>query len=123
MQEVRLWRAALCPLSVDGMIVGASMTLLSDARHGRKGGPLPWALLIIGSGASLAADVAVKLHGSCWSGANTMRRLRTSGADPAHSRRGQVQAVAAEDHTGLRLVGGHQINQRLYQSTGRERGT
>ncbi|MFF8763490.1 DUF2637 domain-containing protein [Nocardiopsis dassonvillei] len=53
------WRAALFPLSVDGMIVGASMTLLSDARHGRKGGLLPWALLIIGSGASLAANVAV----------------------------------------------------------------
>ncbi|WP_236572316.1 DUF2637 domain-containing protein [Nocardiopsis sp. FR4] len=53
------WRAALFPLSVDGMIVGASMTLLSDARHGRKGGLLPWALLIIGSAASLAANVAV----------------------------------------------------------------
>ncbi|MBB5491972.1 hypothetical protein HNR07_003109 [Nocardiopsis metallicus] len=53
------WRAALFPLSVDGMIVGASMTLLSDARHGRKGGLLPWALLIIGSVASLAANVAV----------------------------------------------------------------
>jgi membrane protease YdiL (CAAX protease family) len=45
------WRAALFPLSVDGMIVGASMTLLSDARHGRKGGLRPWALLIVGSGA------------------------------------------------------------------------
>ncbi|WP_435112207.1 DUF2637 domain-containing protein [Nocardiopsis synnemataformans] len=53
------WRAALFPLSVDGMIVGASMTLLNDARNGRKGGLLPWALLIIGSGASLAANVAV----------------------------------------------------------------
>ncbi len=53
------WRAALFPLSVDGMIVGASMTLLSDARHGRKGGLLPWGLLIIGSAASLAANVAV----------------------------------------------------------------
>ena len=53
------WRAALFPLSVDGMIVGASMTLLSDARHGRKGGFLPWSLLIIGSAASLAANVAV----------------------------------------------------------------
>ncbi|MFD6949918.1 MULTISPECIES: hypothetical protein [unclassified Nocardiopsis] len=41
------------------MIVGASMTLLSDARHGRQGGLLPWALLIVGSGAPLAADVAV----------------------------------------------------------------
>lgn len=53
------WRAALFPLSVDGMIVASSMTLLSDARHGRKGGVMPWALLIIGSGASLAANVAV----------------------------------------------------------------
>lgn len=35
------------------------MTLLSDARQGRKGGFLPWALLIIGSSASLAANVAV----------------------------------------------------------------
>ena len=53
------WRAALFPLSVDGMIVGASMTLLSDARHGRKGGFLSWTLLIIGSAASLVANVAV----------------------------------------------------------------
>ncbi|GAB3724556.1 DUF2637 domain-containing protein [Nocardiopsis nanhaiensis] len=53
------WRAALFPLSVDGMIVASSMTLLSDARHGRKGGLLPWMLLVIGSGASLAANVAV----------------------------------------------------------------
>ena len=41
------WRAALFPLSVDGMIVASSMTLLSDARNGRKGGILPWSLLII----------------------------------------------------------------------------
>ncbi|MGW9555602.1 DUF2637 domain-containing protein [Nocardiopsis sp. NPDC055551] len=53
------WRAALFPLSVDGMIVASSMTLLSDARNGRKGGLLPWTLFIIGSGASLAANVAV----------------------------------------------------------------
>lgn len=53
------WRAALFPLSVDGMIVGASMTLLSDARQGRRGGLLPWTLLILGSFASLAANVAV----------------------------------------------------------------
>ncbi|MGW9637521.1 DUF2637 domain-containing protein [Nocardiopsis alba] len=37
------WRAALFPLLADGMIVGASMmTLLSDARYGRRGGLLPW---------------------------------------------------------------------------------
>ncbi|GAB2520855.1 hypothetical protein HNR10_000731 [Nocardiopsis aegyptia] len=53
------WRAALFPLSVDGMIVASSMTLLSDARHGRKGGVLPWSLLIIGSRASFAANVAM----------------------------------------------------------------
>ncbi|WP_394324534.1 DUF2637 domain-containing protein [Nocardiopsis sp. RV163] len=32
------WRAALFPLPVDGVIVASSMTLLSDARSGRKGG-------------------------------------------------------------------------------------
>ncbi|MBB4932764.1 hypothetical protein F4561_003584 [Lipingzhangella halophila] len=36
------WRAGLFPLSVDGMIVAASMALLSDARQGRRGGVLPW---------------------------------------------------------------------------------
>jgi hypothetical protein len=53
------WVAALTPLSVDGMIVAASTTLLADSRSGRKGGPLPWALLVAGSVASLAANVAV----------------------------------------------------------------
>jgi hypothetical protein len=53
------WVAALTPLSVDGMIVAASTTLLADSRSGSKGGALPWALLIIGSVASLAANVAV----------------------------------------------------------------
>jgi hypothetical protein len=53
------WVAALTPLSVDGMIVAASTTLLADSRSGSKGGALPWALLVIGSVASLAANVAV----------------------------------------------------------------
>src|ERR1700733_10413561 len=53
------WVAALTPLSVDGMIVAASTTLLADSRAGRKGGVLPWALLAAGSVASLAANVAV----------------------------------------------------------------
>src|SRR5712691_11379543 len=53
------WVAALTPLSVDGMIVAASTTLLADSRSGGKGGALPWALLIVGSVASLAANVAV----------------------------------------------------------------
>ena len=53
------WVAALTPLSVDGMIVAASTTLLADSRSGAKGGVLPWALLVAGSVASLAANVAV----------------------------------------------------------------
>jgi hypothetical protein len=53
------WVAALTPLSVDGMIVAASMTLLADSRSGGRGGLLPWALLAVGSVASLTANVAV----------------------------------------------------------------
>jgi hypothetical protein len=53
------WVAALTPLSVDGMIVAASMTQLADSRDGGRGGFLPWALLVAGSAASLAANVAV----------------------------------------------------------------
>jgi hypothetical protein len=46
-------------MSVDGMIVAASTTLLADLRAGNRGGFLPWALLVAGSAASLAANVAV----------------------------------------------------------------
>jgi hypothetical protein len=53
------WVAALTPFSVDGMIVAASTSLLADSRSGNRGGFLPWALLVVGSVASLAANVAV----------------------------------------------------------------
>jgi hypothetical protein len=53
------WIASLTPLSVDGMIVAASATLLAESRAGRRGAALPWALLVAGSVASLAANVAV----------------------------------------------------------------
>jgi hypothetical protein len=53
------WVAMLTPLSVDGMILAASTTLLADSRAGSRGGVLPWVLLVIGSAASLAANVAV----------------------------------------------------------------
>ena len=53
------WVAALTPLSVDGMIVAASTTLLADSRSGRSGGGLPWVLLVAGGVASLAANVAM----------------------------------------------------------------
>ena len=38
------WVAAPTPLSVDGMIVAASTTLLADSRSGRQGGSLSWLL-------------------------------------------------------------------------------
>ena len=41
------------------MIVAASTTLLAGSRAGERGGVLPWALLVAGSVASLAANVAV----------------------------------------------------------------
>jgi Protein of unknown function (DUF2637) len=53
------WVTALTPLSVDGMIVAASTTLLAESRSGDRGGFLPWGLLVAGSVASLAANVAV----------------------------------------------------------------
>jgi Protein of unknown function (DUF2637) len=53
------WVAALTPLSVDGMIVAASTTLLAESRSGGRGGVLPWVLLAVGSAGSLAANVAV----------------------------------------------------------------
>lgn len=53
------WVAALTPFSVDGMIVAASTTLLADSRSGGSGGLVPWTLLVLGSVASLAANVAV----------------------------------------------------------------
>ena len=53
------WTSALLPVSVDGMIAASSMTLLADSRNDRGSGFLPWALLVIGSMASLAANVAV----------------------------------------------------------------
>ena len=40
------WVAALPPLSVDGMIVAASTTLLAESRSGNRGGLLPWTLLV-----------------------------------------------------------------------------
>ncbi|MFB9879272.1 DUF2637 domain-containing protein [Planobispora siamensis] len=50
--------AAIVPISVDGMIVAASLALLVDSRAGRRGGILPWTFLLVGIGASLAANIA-----------------------------------------------------------------
>ncbi|PZG41515.1 hypothetical protein C1I98_21200 [Spongiactinospora gelatinilytica] len=51
--------AVLIPLAVDGTIVVASMSILLADRYGARGGPLAWNLLIVGSPASLGANVAV----------------------------------------------------------------
>ncbi|WP_052710815.1 DUF2637 domain-containing protein [Pseudofrankia sp. DC12] len=49
--------AAIIPISVDGLIVAASMTLLADSRAGRRRTLLPYALLALSSAASVAANV------------------------------------------------------------------
>lgn len=52
------WRAMLLPLSVDGLVVAASMVLLTRRRVGLPGGWLAWGALLGGVGASLAANIA-----------------------------------------------------------------
>src|SRR5215467_13694374 len=52
------WHAHTLPLSVDGVEIVASLVLLADRRTSRRSGWLPWAALLIGTAASLAANVA-----------------------------------------------------------------
>ena len=52
------WRASLLPISVDGLAVAASMTMLVRRRSGASAGVLPWVALLLGLGASLGANVA-----------------------------------------------------------------
>jgi Protein of unknown function (DUF2637) len=52
------WRSWLIPLSIDGLVVAASMVLLTRRRTGLPGGPLAWGALGPGVGASLAANMA-----------------------------------------------------------------
>jgi hypothetical protein len=52
------WRSWLLPLSVDGLAVAASMTMFVRRRAGLPAGPLAWLALLLGLGASLAANVA-----------------------------------------------------------------
>jgi len=52
------WRSWLLPVSVDGLAVAASMTMLVRRRAARATGVLPWVALLLGLGASLAANVA-----------------------------------------------------------------
>ena len=50
--------AALFPISVDGLIVAASLVLLARRRSGLPGGALPWAGLLLGITATIAGNVA-----------------------------------------------------------------
>jgi lipopolysaccharide export LptBFGC system permease protein LptF len=52
------WRSWLLPLSVDGLIVAASMVMLTRRAAGRPAGPLAWGSLVLGIAASVAANVA-----------------------------------------------------------------
>ncbi|MGH9248383.1 MAG: DUF2637 domain-containing protein [Acidimicrobiales bacterium] len=52
------WRAWLLPVSVDGLVVAASMSILVRRRAGLTAGSLAWTSLLAGIGASLAANVA-----------------------------------------------------------------
>jgi hypothetical protein len=52
------WRSWLIPLSIDGLVVAASMVLLTRRRNGLPGGLLAWGALGAGVVASLAANMA-----------------------------------------------------------------
>jgi Protein of unknown function (DUF2637) len=52
------WRAWLVPISVDGLAVAASMTMLTRRRAGLPAGGLAWTALLLALAASLAANVA-----------------------------------------------------------------
>lgn len=51
------WRAYVLPISVDGLVVAASMTMLTRRRAGHRAGALAWAALLLGLAGSLAANV------------------------------------------------------------------
>jgi hypothetical protein len=50
--------ALLFPLSVDGLIVAASLVLLVRRRSGQPGGPLAWSGLLVGVAATVAGNIA-----------------------------------------------------------------
>jgi len=50
------WQAHAFPLSVDGIEIVASLVLLAHRRAGIRAGWLPWAALVAGTAASVAAS-------------------------------------------------------------------
>ena len=55
------WQAFTFPMSVDGVEIVASLVLLSDRRLERRSSVLVWVSLAVGTGASMAANVAVAI--------------------------------------------------------------
>jgi hypothetical protein len=56
------WKAYGFPVSVDGLEIVASLYLVARHRAGRPTGWVPWVALVVGTAASLAANVAVGGH-------------------------------------------------------------
>jgi len=52
------WRSWLLPISVDGLVVAASMAMLVRRRLGEPAGALAWLALLLGGAASVIANVA-----------------------------------------------------------------
>ena len=53
------WKSLAFPISVDGLEIVASLYLVAQRRAGHPTGWVPWVALIVGTAASLAANVAV----------------------------------------------------------------
>jgi hypothetical protein len=51
------WRSYLIPLTIDGLVVSASMVLVTRKREGRKPSELAWGALAVGVVASVAANI------------------------------------------------------------------
>jgi hypothetical protein len=56
------WKAYAFPVSVDGLEIVASLYLVAQRRAGRATGVIPWVALVVGTLASLTANVAVGGH-------------------------------------------------------------
>nr|WP_255500581.1 DUF2637 domain-containing protein [Micromonospora sp. Llam0] len=53
------WKAFAFPISVDGLEIVAALYMVVQRRGGRRTGWLPWVALVVGTAASLAANIAV----------------------------------------------------------------
>ena len=52
------WRSWLLPISVDGLVIAASMSMLVRRRIGQPAGALAWVAVLLGGTASVVANVA-----------------------------------------------------------------